>query len=401
MHRVLLGRGLVINKLMRKPPLNTTRKLPAQPVWINTPRQLEQLIKNLSAESVVAVDTESDSLYSYFEKVCLVQFSTARADYLVDPLNVDILGLADFFAAPSIQKVFHAAEYDILSLKRDYDFTFTNLFDTMLAARILGWRRYGLGTILEKYFGVKLDKRFQRYNWGKRPLSRKAFDYAHLDTHYLLALREIQLKELTEQNRLREATETFERQTQAQPTPKVFDPDDFWRTKGCKDLTPQQQAILRELFIIRDKIARKTDRPPFKVMNDSTLIQLAEQQPETSEALRQMKGLSDNLLKYNTHDILKAIERGQTALPPPYRPNSNHRPDDETLARYETLRHWRNNLAAERGVEPDVILGNDTLMDIARHNPQTLSALSQMKCLGKWQGETYGEALLNVLKEVI
>jgi ribonuclease D len=385
---------------MRKPPRNPTRKLPEQPVWIDTPRQLEQLIEDLSTESIVAVDTESDSLYSYFEKVCLVQFSTASADYLVDPLNVDISGLADFFAASSIQKVFHAAEYDILSLKRDYAFTFTNLFDTMLAARILGWRRYGLGAILEKYFGVRLDKRFQRYNWGKRPLSKKALDYAHLDTHYLLALREIQLKELTRQNRLREATEAFERQTQAQPTPKVFDPDDFWRTKGCKDLTPQQQAILRQLFILRDKIARKTDQPPFKIMNDPTLIRLAEQQPKTSEALRQMKGLSDKLLEYNTHDILKAIETGQTTLPPIYHPNNNHRPNDETLARYETLRKWRNNLATERGVEPDVILSNDTLMDIARCNPQTTRALTQIESLGKWQSETYGKALLSILRDM-
>ena len=125
---------------MRKSPPNPTRRLPGRPVWIDTPRQLEQLIKKLSNELVVAVDTESDSLYSYFEKVCLVQVSTAQTDYLVDPLNVDISRLATFFAASSIQKVFHAAEYDILSLKRDYNFAFVNLFDTMLAAKILGWQ---------------------------------------------------------------------------------------------------------------------------------------------------------------------------------------------------------------------------------------------------------------------
>jgi ribonuclease D len=380
---------------------SSTIKLPEKPKWINTPRQLERLIKNLSVEPVVAVDTESDSLYSYFEKVCLVQFSTSQTDYLVDPLNVDIAGLADFFANPSVQKVFHAAEYDILSLKRDYGFTFVNLFDTMLAARILGWQRYGLGTILGEHFGVKLDKRFQRYNWGQRPLSRKALNYAHLDTHYLLPLRTIQLKALNQQHRLREANEAFERQTMAEPSPKVFDPDDFWRIKGCKDLIPQQQAVLRELFIMRDKIARKIDRPPFKVMNDTTLIRLAEQQPETNHALNQMKGLSDKLLKYNTQDILKAIQTGLTApLPHYHHPNNNHRPDDNTLARYETLRHWRNNLAAERGVEPDVIIGNDTLMDIARRNPKTLKALTQLDSVGEWQGETYGQVLLNVLREM-
>ena len=370
-----------------------------QPTWITTAHQLEQLTADLCAETVVAVDTESDSLYSYFEKVCLVQFSTSKADYLLDPLNVDIAGLADFFANPSIQKVFHAAEYDILSLKRDYNFTFVNLFDTMLAAKILGWPRFGLGPILETYFGIKPDKRFQRYNWGKRPLSKHASDYARLDTHYLLSLREIQLKELTQQNRLREAEAAFARQVQVEPNPKTFDPDDFWRVKGCKDLLPQQQAVLRELYIVRDKIARKIDHPPFKVMNDDTLICLAKQQPETDAALEDIKGISHRLLKYNSADIFKAIEQGQTASPPHYHPYNNHRPDEKTLTRYETLRQWRNKLAAERGVEPDVIINNDTLMDIARRNPRSLKTLMQMENLGTWQAETYGQAMLRVLKQ--
>jgi len=174
---------------MSKTPNNT--KLQTNPVWIDTPKGLNQLITTLTNQKVIAVDTESDSLYSYFEKVCLIQFSTSQTDYLLDPLNVDIAPLADLFADPSIEKIFHAAEYDILSLKRDYNFTFVNLFDTMLAARILGWKRYGLGSILEEQFEVKLDKRFQRYNWGQRPLSRQALDYARLDTHYLLRLQNV------------------------------------------------------------------------------------------------------------------------------------------------------------------------------------------------------------------
>ncbi|HXV99351.1 MAG TPA: HRDC domain-containing protein, partial [Anaerolineae bacterium] len=364
-----------------------------QPVWIDSRLKLDQLIRDLSVETLVAVDTESDSLYSYFEKVCLIQFSTARVDYLVDPLNVDVSALAPLFASPAIQKIFHAAEYDLLSLKRDYNFTFTNLFDTMLAARILGWPRYGLGPILEEYFGVKLDKRFQRHDWSQRPLSQQALDYARLDTHFLLALREIQLDQLKRQNRLQEALEAFERQTQVQPTPKVFDPNDFWRIKGSKDLEPQQQAILRELFMMRDKIARKIDRPPFKVMNDSTLTQLAKEQPSSEKALRETKGLGPRLLRHNSQHILRAIQEGQMA-PPPQHPANHHRPDEDTLIRYEALRQWRNTLAAERGVEPDVIISNSILMDIARRNPKTLGMLIKMGVLGNWQFETYGQTLL-------
>ena len=368
-----------------------------EPFWIDTPQKLGQLIGQLTKEPIVAVDTESDSLYSYFEKVCLIQFSTAQADYLVDPLTIDVSELADLFAAPTIQKIFHAAEYDIMSLKRDYNFTFANLFDTMIAAKILGWPRYGLGTILDDHFNIKLDKRFQRYNWGQRPLSQKALDYARLDTHYLLPLRRFQLEHLQQQNRMREAQEAFERQTQITCSPKVFDPEDFWRIKGSRALKPRQQAILRELYITRDKIARKIDRPPFKIMNDSTLTRLTAAQPQTYSALQQIKGVSNNLLKYNSQDIFNAIQKGQSASPPHYQPN-NHRPDGDTLLRYEMLRHWRNALAHEQGIEPDIIINNGALMHIARRNPKSLKALSKMKGLGAWQREKYGKEMLRILR---
>lgn len=376
----------------------TSNPISAPPIWIDRPDQFARFIDTLSMERVVAVDTESDSLYSYFEKVCLIQFSTVRGDYLIDPLKIDVSGLASFFANESVQKVFHAAEYDFLSLKRDYGFAFNNLFDTMIAARILGWTRYGLGNILKEYFGVKLDKRFQRYNWGQRPLSIKALNYARLDTHYLLPLREIQLAELTQQNRLREAKEAFERETQVEPSPKIFDPDDFWRIKGAKDLSSQQQAVLRELFILRDKIARKIDRPPFKVMTAPTLVRIAKEQPQYVGQLEQIKGVGDKLVKYNGADILRTIRDGQEAPRPQYQPTSNHSPDEQTLSRYETLRQWRNDLAAQRGVEPDVIISNNNLMSIARRNPKSLAALTQMDILGNWQFETYGKTLLHVLR---
>lgn len=369
-----------------------------QVIWVDKPDHLARLIKTLLSEPLVAVDTESDSLYSYFEKVCLIQFSTPTADYLVDPLSVDVSGLAPFFASPAIQKVFHAAEYDFMSLKRDYGFTFNNLFDTMIAARVLGWPRYGLASLLDEYFGVKLDKSFQRYNWGQRPLSKQALDYAHLDTHYLLALRDIQMAALKQQRRLREAMEAFARETRVEPPQKTFDPDDFWRVKGSRDLTPQQQAILRELFILRDRIARRLDRPPFKVMPDSALLRLSKAQPEKIGELRQIKGVGARLIRYNGPDILAAIRAGQSAPPPEYRHQNNHQPDNRTLSRYETLRQWRNELAAERGVEPDVIISNSKLMDIARRNPKSLAALTKIGVLGDWQFETYGQTLLNVLK---
>ncbi|GAB4424688.1 MAG: ribonuclease D [Anaerolineae bacterium] len=368
-------------------------------LWVDTPKSFQQMLHALLKQPLVAVDTESDSLFSYFEKVCLIQFSVPQADYLLDPLAVDVSALDQFFASDTIQKVFHAAEYDFLSLKRDYGFSFNNLFDTMLAARILGWPKYGLASLLEEHFGVVLNKRFQRYNWGQRPLGKNALDYAHLDTHYLLPLRQIQLDALVRQNRLREAEESFERLTHVEPSAKVFNPNDFWRVKGARDLRPQQQAVLRELYILRDKIARHLNRPPFKVMTDKVLVELSRTQPRKESDLNRIKGLGRKFLFHNAQDVLNAVAAGQAAEPPSPSSNRNHhRPDNSTLARYESLRQWRNDLAAERGVEPDVIINNQTLMDIARYNPKSLRKLTQLGLLGDWQRETYGKALLTVLR---
>ncbi len=144
---------------------------------------LRTLANELQRHPIIAVDTESNSLYAYRERVCLIQFSTPLADTLVDPLALDDLTpLAPIFADPKIEKVFHAAEYDLICLKRDFGFEFANLFDTLVAARILGRKHVGLGAILAAEFNVEQDKRFQRANWGARPLPPDHLFYAVQDT---------------------------------------------------------------------------------------------------------------------------------------------------------------------------------------------------------------------------
>jgi ribonuclease D len=367
--------------------------------WIDNPSGLSDMLAALRDSPVVAVDTESDSLYSYFEKVCLIQFSIPGVDYLVDPLAVDVTRLGDIFADERHEKIFHAAEYDIMCFKRDYQFTFSNLFDTMIAARVLGWKRYGLASILKDRFNVRLDKRMQRYNWGVRPLSDGALDYARLDTHYLLPLHELQLAELQATGRLTQARYAFEDQVHVEPTPKVFDPEDFWRIKGARDLNPQEQAILRQLYILRDRCARELDRPPFKVLNDAVLVRLAQARPVDHSELSQVKGLSRHMRGCKADDILKAIAQGLVSPVPRLPNNRNRHPGDEVLARYEALRAWRKGVASARGVEPDVILSNNALMTLAKKMPQTLQSLAEAEALNDWQQKTYGRDLLRVLSE--
>jgi ribonuclease D len=368
-------------------------------LWIDSPSGLNKMLTRLLQSPLVAVDTESNSLYAYYERVCLIQVSVPGMDYLVDPLTMDVSSLGDLFADARCEKVFHAAQYDILSLKRDYGFIFNNLFDTMLAARVLGWKRYGLGPILEERFDVRLNKRMQRYNWGIRPLPKQALDYARLDSHFLLPLREMQLSELQAKNRLDEARRAFQRQTQSEPSPKVFNPDDFWRIRGARDLLPAEQSILRELYILRDRYARKLNRPPFKVMNDATLIRLAQAQPGDVRSLGHIKGLSHRMRKEAGENLLEAVAKGLAGPYPSYPRNHHRPPDEETLRRYEALRAWRKHRAEARGVEPDVILPNSALMALARRAPRTAKALARVTGLDDWQRRTYGDELLAVLND--
>ncbi|MCD6290519.1 MAG: HRDC domain-containing protein [Anaerolineae bacterium] len=302
-----------------------------------------------------------------------------------------------------MEKVFHAAENDILMLKRDYGFHFAHLFDTMIASRILGWPHVSLAALLEEHFGVHLDKRMQRANWGKRPLTTEQLAYARLDTRFLLPLRDLIHQELLAKGRWEEALEAFAALPHIQFVEKPFDPDGFWRINGAKRLSGPQLAVLRELYLWREEWARRLDRPPFKVLTDRALVLLSERQPRTITALRRLPGVSRLVSQRHGEQLLAAIREGQSAPtpePPERRRSDQLRPDEATLARYDALRAWRSRRAAARGVDPDIVLTNDVLMRIARENPSTLDDLAQIDRLGSWKLHTYGPELLDLLSRL-
>ncbi|RMF31829.1 MAG: ribonuclease D, partial [Chloroflexi bacterium] len=300
------------------------------------------------------------------------------------------------FADPGIEKVFHAADYDIACLKRDFGWSFANLFDTQWAARILGWPQVGLASILKAHFNVHVNKKWQRFNWGERPLPAEALDYARLDTHYLLPLRDRLLTELRSRGRLEEAREVFAELTAIKPHFTPFTPDDFWRIRGAWDLDPQGQAILRRLAIWRDREARRRNRPPFKVLGDSTLVALAQVRPDRMEAMQGVPGLKGHHIHRYGPALLRAIREGKKD-PPPSPPPRPPRPDEIVILRYEALREWRRRVAARRGVDPDVVVSNAALWTIASHAPSSLEALAELGVLGPWKLRTYGKALIQVL----
>ncbi|MCC6298932.1 MAG: ribonuclease D, partial [Anaerolineales bacterium] len=187
-------------------------ELLAPPVWVNTNQSFRNMLSDVSAQRRIAVDTESNSLHAYRERVCLIQFSTPKHDYVVDPFAFsDLRPLAPIFSDKKTEKIFHASEYDLICLKRDYGFEFCNLFDTMQAARVLGYPAVGLDTLLAEKFEMKIDKRHQKADWGARPLTSAQIDYARQDTHYLFLLRDLMETELREKDRWELALEDFAR----------------------------------------------------------------------------------------------------------------------------------------------------------------------------------------------
>jgi ribonuclease D len=373
----------------------TTSQL-SPPVLIQDEQALRGLAKELRTHPHIAVDTESNSLYAYREQVCLIQFSIPEKDYLVDPLSLSDLSILEpIFSDPTREKVFHGAEYDLMCLKRDFGFTFANLFDTRLASRTLGRKRNGLQDLLSEAFGVQVNKRFQRANWGKRPLPQELLDYARYDTHYLLPLRHKLAQELQAANRWEEANEAFKVLTLVDPHNNGFDPNGFWRISNARKLTPTQLAILRELYLYRDSQARKLNRPHFKVAGDKSLLAIAQAMPENLEALGILPGMTPGQVRRYGKGVLKAVQRGHRAQHP--KPPKSKHVDDKIVARYEKLHSWRKKTARKRGLESDVILPRDMLWDIARAAPRDLKSLEKTMAPLQWRFKKYGSQILKTL----
>ena len=375
----------------------TNANLPA-PILVTHAHQLQRMIERLEKEPRLAVDTESNSLYAYRERVCLIQFSIPETDYLVDPLALDDLAsLRPLFSNREIEKVFHAAEYDLVCMKRDFNFEVGNIFDTMAAARILGRDEVGLGALLEAEFGVKLDKRYQRANWGERPLKGELLAYARLDTHYLLELRDRLHAELVKRGLWALAQEDFRRMEAVEGAANGERRGECWRVKGAYDLTPQQAAILKELCEYRERAAEAMDRPLFKVINDQGLTALAVAAPQSLAELAKLPGMTPRLAQRHGVHLLNAIRRGMEGEP--IYPPRNHRPNNGYLERLEALRLWRKKMGQKLGVMSDIVLPRDLMLRVAERNPRGMEELGEAMTGAPWRLEKWGEEILKVLRE--
>ena len=368
------------------------------PILISS-RDVADLAALLAQYPVIAVDLEADSMHNYQEKVCLLQFSTPETTILVDPLaGAELAPLQPILADPAIRKIFHAADYDIRCLARDFAFEVRGLFDTMISCQFLGEERFGLADVLRKYFAVELDKQFQRADWSKRPLSEGMIRYAAEDTGHLHRLALVLEQKLAEKGRLEWVREEFSLlekvRFNAQQGPE------FLRFKGAATLNRRQLAVLELLLQWRDAEAQRRDCPLFRVLANQPILELARLMPRERQQLQEIAGLPPRLVDRYGGKLLDAIGRGLD-LPaedlPVYPRGERRERDPQVERRFNRLKDWRKKAAADLELDPGVLINNGVLDELARRNPASEQDLEQMSLLKNWQRRELGEAILRVL----
>lgn len=355
------------------------------------------MVEDLKKQPFIAVDTESNSLHAYQEQVCLIQISTIKTDYLIDTIALsDLDELAEIFADPAIQKVFHAGDYDIATLKRDFGFEIRNVFDTMLAATALAEPAIGLAALLEKYFDLKLEKKYQRANWGKRPLDPEMLAYAQNDSHYLLELRDILAKQLEEVSRLEAVLEDSAALAKV-TLPMKDHEEDLWRVRGVQDLKPEALSLLREINHLREQIAMNRNVPPFKVFSDRLMIEVAQTQPHYLEELALLPSFSPAMMRRYSSQIMQTVERWRRN-PVPVKPRKITRLSDRELKLRDKLTNWRKAVGEKEGIPSNAVFPRDLLERIAHYDPTSMEALEEVMEDYPHRFQKYGPRIFNLIK---
>ena len=366
---------------------------------VTSTERLAEVADILSQQSEIAVDLEMDSLHHYREKVCLVQVSTRQQSWLLDPLALPSLApLVAPLGAPDIVVVMHGSDYDIRSLHRDFSIEVTNLFDTMIAARFLGIAEFGLAALLKARFGIELDKKYQKADWSKRPLSREMCAYAAADTADLLPLYDQFREELVQKGRLEWLKEEGRIVCQARVSEK--DGPLFLYCKGANKLRGHSLAILEELLQLRDRQSELLDRPPFKVLSADTLIDIAENRPRSLYDLSLFKGMTPGQLQRHGENILSAVERGlgtPEAELPRFPRGTKKEVLERVKERLKNLKAWRERCSRELVLDPGMLAPNWLLEAVADGQSGAKEELDAIPGMREWQKRLFGEEMARIL----
>lgn len=358
-------------------------------------------IAGLSASSIIALDTEASSFHRYREQVCLVQLSTRDRTWLIDPLALpDLTSLGALLADKAMEVVIHDADYDLRILAKYHGIRVENVFDTLVAAELLNEPEIGLASLLLKYQGIKVDKRFQKADWSKRPLPPDMLSYAAGDTSHLIALRDVLKEKLIAKDRWAWAEEEFSLLTDAPFNLPADDEPGFLKLKNAKVLKAHQLAILREVHGLRERIAEQMDRAPFMVIGNEALIGLAIEPPASVKDFSHRKGVGERLAQRHGREFIAAVKRGQE-LPKeqwPHVPRGKRWPRDPDYDdRVKRLKLVRDKLTTEHDLRLGIVASNQMLSEIARSLPGDIDALAALPGIRRYQVEHFGLELLKAL----
>jgi ribonuclease D len=369
--------------------------------YLDSADRVERFTRDTVAVRELAIDTEGASFHRFIDRIYLLQLSTRTRHAVIDPLPMGAPpGLGEMLEDTGVEIVFHDADYDLRLLHQDYGWRVTNIFDTRIAAQLLGITSFGLAALLERYFDVKLDKKHQRADWSMRPLTADMLDYAAQDTRYLLELKDLLGVELDKLGRMEWAREEFGllEGTRWQDEDASLS---YLRLKGARDLTRRELAVLRELVPWRDAVAGSLDRATFRVVGNEQLLEMSRIQPTTRDALSKIKGVSRSVLEQRAAEITDAVKRGlavpENDLPRfPRAPRWDRDPDFDS--RVSAVKTARDEAAKRLSMDPGVLCSRDRMEAVARRNPSTLEELNEVTELRAWQRRELGPAFLEALK---
>jgi ribonuclease D len=368
--------------------------------YLDTDAGVSRFIGEIGRPRELAIDTEGASFHRFIDRIYLIQLSTRDKHAIIDPLPIAApAGLGALLQDPAVEVVFHDADYDLRLLHQDYGWHVTNIFDTRVSAQLLGIAAFGLGAMLERSFGLKLDKKFQRADWSMRPLSQGMLDYASHDTLYLLALRDELKGELEKKGRWSWAREEFQRLEGTR-----WDPEEpgsaFLRVKGARDLTRRELALLRELVVWRDGVALQLDRANFRVVGNDVLMEIARAAPADVETIAAIKGMPRGIVERAGRDVLDAVKRG-LAVPdaqlPKFPRSARWDKDPDFDAKVGKLKAVRDETAKRLELDPGVLCSRERMEAIARALPRSVESLAVIPGLRKWQIAEMGDQFVAAL----
>ncbi|GAB4268025.1 MAG: ribonuclease D [Candidatus Rifleibacteriota bacterium] len=368
--------------------------------------ELKRFLKSVSDTDVFAVDIESAGFYKYYARVNLVQVATRNKTAILDPQKIeDFKPLQDFCAHEHITWIFHGGDYDISMLARDLQVFVPKMFDTRKAAEFLGIKELGLSALADRFLGFSLDKKLQRCDWSRRPLSPAMKKYAILDAVCLIPLYDCLLRDLRKLNREKWVSEECRFIAEEARKVKVVNKDPYaFRIKGASRLSLRSLAVLKQVWELREQISEKIDRAPFMVLSNQAMLDVARQMPRSMKGLSVIKTIGRDFLSRHGSELQEAIKIGIEApldnLVPPLKPRNQQ----ALLTAWEgelakSLREVRDDIANEIGIAASLLAPSHALYELAKIRPGSVGELRQCEVLHDWQVNVLADKFIPLLQQ--